>query len=88
MLLIWIGGGLLLYIDLEYPIRIVVEYWKNKTQPEDFDVLTWVQMFARPLFVFGVMCAVAMPKLRGKKKGGKKKVENKKGDTKAQKPST
>ena len=72
MLFIWLGGCLLLYIDLQEPVRIVSEYWKNNSQPAHFDVFEWIQGFARPLFVFGVMCAVAMPKLDSKKKKAKK----------------
>jgi hypothetical protein len=75
MLFIWLGGGLLLYGDLQYPVGIVAEYMKSGSQPEGVDTLAWVLMFARPLFVFGVMCAVAMPRLGGRKKTRKKQVE-------------
>ena len=71
MLFIWLGGGLLLYVDLQEPIRILADYGNTKTHPEDLGTVRWMQMFARPLFVFGVMCAVALPKLGVKKKGGK-----------------
>jgi len=77
MLFIWLGGGLLLYVDLQEPIRILADYWNTKAQPENFDTFQWIQMFARPLFVFGVMCAVALPKLGAKKKSGKAKGKDK-----------
>jgi hypothetical protein len=73
MLLIWVGGSLWLYVDLQEPIQIVSAYWKTKAQPADFTVFNWIKLFAQPLFVFGVMCAVAMPKLGGKKKNKAKK---------------
>lgn len=73
MLLIWIGGGLWLYVDLQEPVQIVTAYWKTKAQPADYTVFNWIKLFAQPLFVFGVMCAVAMPKLSGKKKKKAKK---------------
>lgn len=87
MLFIWLGGVLLLYADLQEPIRIVSEYMDSKTKPEGIDTFAWIQMFARPLFVFGVICAVGMPKLGAKKKP-KKKPAAKKGDKSAAKPSS
>ncbi len=87
MLFIWLGGVLLLYTDLQEPIRIVLEYMESKTKPEGIDAMAWIQMFARPLFVFGVICAVGMPKLGGKNKG-KKKPAAKKGDKSPAKPSS
>jgi uncharacterized membrane protein len=93
MLLIWIGGGLWLYVDLQEPIQIVTAYWKTKAQPADYTVFNWIKLFAQPLFVFGVMCAVAMPKLSGKKKKKAKKPKKgapaeKTGDLKTDKPSS
>lgn len=90
MLFIWLGGGLLLYTDLQEPIRIVSEYLESKTNPEDMSTLAWIQMFARPLFVFGVICTVAMPRLGGKKKvkKGKQKAPKKNSDQPTAKPSS
>lgn len=92
MLFIWLGGGLLLYSDLQYPVQMVSEYLKSGARPVGLDTLAWIQMFARPLFVLGVICAVAMPKLGGKKKSKKSKggppAAQKKEDKKASGPSS
>jgi cytochrome c oxidase assembly factor CtaG len=91
MLFIWLGGVLLLYTDLQEPIRIVSEYMESKAKPEGMSALSWIQMFARPLFVFGVICAVGMPKLGAKKKGkkkGKPKAPAKVSDKSTAKPSS
>ena len=89
MLFIWLGGVLLLYTDLQEPIRIVSEYMESKVKPDGMSALSWIQLFARPLFVFGVICAVGMPKLGAKKgKNGKKKPSAKKGDKTPAKPSS
>ena len=88
MLFIWLGGVLLLYTDLQEPIRIVSEYMESKVKPDGMDTLAWIQMFARPLFVFGVICAVGMPKLSGKNGKSGKKPAAKKGDKTPAKPSS
>lgn len=71
MLLIWIGGGLWLYQDLSGPLQMVLDAMKED-RALGMSAMEWLELFVKPIFVLGVICAVGMPALKARPKKGKK----------------
>ena len=64
-LLLWIGGGALLYIDLDPLLRhIIAAFDSGEGLP--FSLEEYLFAFSRPLFVFGVICAAGLPESKSR----------------------
>ena len=61
-LLLWIGGGALLYTDL-YPLVIDIIAAFDSGNGLGMGVHEYLLAFSRPVFVFGVICAAGLPVL-------------------------
>jgi hypothetical protein len=77
-LLLWIGGGALLYTDL-YPLAIDIIAAFDSGNGLGMGVQEYLLAFSRPLFVFGVICAAGLPELKPRSK--KPKLNNVKKDS-------
>ena len=66
-LLLWIGGGALLYTDL-YPIARDIFAAVVSGDGLGMSVPAYLLKFSRPLFVFGVICAAGLPELKPRSK--------------------
>ena len=77
-LLLWIGGGALLYTDL-YPLVIDIIAAFDSGNGLGMGVQEYLLAFSRPLFVFGVICAAGLPELKSRSK--KPKPNNVKKDS-------
>lgn len=66
-LLLWIGGGALLYTDL-HPLVIDIIAAFDSGNGLGMGVQEYLLAFSRPVFVFGVICAAGLPELRPRAK--------------------
>ena len=66
-LLLWIGGGALLYTDL-YPLAIDIIAAFDSGNGLGMGVQEYLLAFSRPVFVFGVICAAGLPELKSRAK--------------------
>ncbi|MAU93910.1 MAG: hypothetical protein CMJ93_06860 [Planctomycetes bacterium] len=66
-LLLWIGGGALLYTDL-YPLVIDIIAAFDSDDGLGMGVEEYLFEFSRPVFVFGVICAAGLPELKPRAK--------------------
>ena len=74
-LLLWIGGGALLYADL-YPLSTNILAAFDSGNGLGMGVQEYLLAFSRPLFVFGVICAAGLPELKPRrKKTSRKPIE-------------
>ena len=77
-LLLWIGGGALLYTDL-YPLAMDIIAAFDSGNGLGMGVQEYLLAFSRPVFVFGVICAAGLPELKSRAK--KPKPNNAKKDS-------
>jgi hypothetical protein len=80
MLLLWIGGGALLYIDLR-PLVEQILHAINTERGLGMELDQYLLSYARPVFVFGAICAAGLPERKKSKSKPKSKPA-------APKPST
>ena len=66
-LLLWIGGGALLYTDL-YPLARNIFAAVGSGDGLGMGIQEYLLAFSRPLFVFGVICAAGLPELKPRSK--------------------
>ena len=66
-LLLWIGGGALLYTDL-YPLAIDIIAAFDSGNGLGMGVQEYLLAFSRPVFVLGVICAAGLPELKPRAK--------------------
>jgi len=66
-LLLWIGGGALLYIDLDPLLRQIIAAF-DSGEGLGLSLEKYLFAFSRPLFVFGVICAAGLPELKSRSK--------------------
>ena len=66
-LLLWIGGGALLYTDL-YPLAMDIIAAFDSGNGLGMGVQEYLLAFSRPVFVFGVICAAGLPELKSRAK--------------------
>jgi hypothetical protein len=66
-LLLWIGGGALLYTDL-YPLAIDIIAAFDSGNGLGMGVQEYLLAFSHPVFVFGVICAAGLPELKSRAK--------------------
>ena len=69
-LLLWIGGGALLYTDL-YPLSRDIIAAFDSGNGLGMGVQEYLLAFSRPVFVFGVICAAGLPELKSRSKKSK-----------------
>jgi hypothetical protein len=66
-LLLWIGGGALLYTDLKPLINDIIDAFDSGLGL-GMGVEEYLLAFSRPVFVFGVICAAGLPELKARAK--------------------
>ncbi len=64
LLFLWIGGSMLLWLDMEPRFQDLRQAWQDGGMPVGLDARTWILQFARPIFVVGVLCAAGLPRKR------------------------
>lgn len=67
-LLLWIGGGAMLYTS--EPVNAVINAIMSGN-PLNKDIAEYLLEFAHPVFVVGVICAAGLPELKARAKKSK-----------------